>query len=184
MRTLWRFIVGSLAAIGAAVVLIMVIGFVIAIFGPGAAKSLPDQMVLRVNFEGELQDRRKSDAFLFEKQGLVLREVVMGLRAAAADERVSGVAVYMGGFGVNLSVAQELRAAIAELRGAGKTARLFTEDLGGMGGGSAAYYLASAFDEIWVQPSRADRFVHGNPLCRGNAGQAGGEAALRAAPRV
>jgi protease-4 len=131
----------------------MVIGFVIAIFGPGAAKSLPDQMVLRVNFEGELQDRRKSDAFLFEKQGLVLREVVMGLRAAAADERVSGVAVYMGGFGVNLSVAQELRAAIAELRGAGKTARLFTEDLGGMGGGSAAYYLASAFDEIWVQPS-------------------------------
>lgn len=153
MRTLWRFIIGSLAAIGATVVLITVIGFVIAIFGPGAAKSLPDRMVLRVNFEGELQDRRKSEVFLFEKQDLVLREVIMGLRAAATDERVSGVAVYMGGFRVNLSMAQELRAAIAELRGAGKTARLFTEDLGGMGGGSAAYYLASAFDEIWVQPS-------------------------------
>ncbi|MDH5409959.1 MAG: signal peptide peptidase SppA, partial [Alphaproteobacteria bacterium] len=48
---------------------------------------------------------------------------------------------------------QELRAAIAELRGAGKPARIFTEDLGGLGGGSATYYLASAFDEIWVQPS-------------------------------
>ncbi len=128
MRTLWRFVVGSLAVIGATVVLISLVGFAIAIFGPGAAKSLPDRMVLRVNFEGELQDQRKSEAFLFEKQGLVLREVVMGLRAAAADERVSGIAVYMGGFGVNLSMAQELRTAIMELRGAGKTARLFTEE--------------------------------------------------------
>ena len=146
-------IVGALATIGATVVLIAVAVFAIATFGPGGAESLPDRMVLRVNFEGELQDRRKSEAFLFEERDLVLREVIMGLRAAATDERVSGIAVYMGGFSVNLSAAQELRAAIAELRGAGKTARLFTEDLGGFGGGSAAYYLASAFDEIWVQPS-------------------------------
>jgi protease-4 len=153
MKSLWRFIVGSLAAIGAMVVLIGMAAFAIAIFGPGGAEPLPDRMVLRVNFEGELQDSRKSAGFLFEEQDLVLREVVMGLRAAATDERVSGIAVYMGGFGVNLSMAQDLRTAIMELRGAGKTARLFTEDLGSLGGGSAAYYLASAFDEIWVQPS-------------------------------
>ncbi len=153
MRRLWRFIVGSLASIGALVVVIVAVGFAIVLFGPGGAKPLPDRMVLRVNLEGDLPDRRKSDALLFEDKGLVLREVVMGLRAAAADERVSGVAVYMGGFRAGLSTAQELRAAIAELRGAGKTARLFTEDLGGIGGGSAAYYLATAFDEIWVQPS-------------------------------
>ncbi len=153
MRRLWRFIVGSLAAVGALVVLLVVVGFAIALFGPGGAKPLPDRMVLRVNLEGELPDGRKSDTLLFEEKGLVLREVVMGLRAATVDERVSGVAVYMGGFRAGLSTAQELRAAIAELRGAGKTARLFTEDLGGIGGGSAAYYLATAFDEIWVQPS-------------------------------
>ena len=153
MKRIWRFIVGSLTAIGATVVLIALAILAISIFAPGGVESLPDRMVLRVNFEGEVQDRRKSEAFLFEDQDLVLREVIMGLRAAATDERVSGIAVYMGGFGVKLSVAQELRAAIAELRAAGKTTRLFTEDLGGLGGGSAAYYLASAFDEIWVQPS-------------------------------
>lgn len=153
MRRIWRFIVGSLASLGAVVVLIAIIGLSIAIFGPGATESLPDKMVLRVNFEGELRDRRKSEAFLFEDKDLVLREVLMGLRAAAKDERVTGIAVYMGGFRVNMSTAQELRAAVATLRGAGKSTRLFTEDLGGMGGGSAAYYLASAFDEIWVQPS-------------------------------
>jgi protease-4 len=153
MRFLWRLIVGLLAAVGAAVVLVGVAIVVIAVYAPGGVEPLPDRMLLRVNLEGELRDRRTSEAFLFEKQDLVLREVVMGLRAAATDERVSGIAVYMGGFGVNLSTAQELRAAIADLRAAGKTARLFTEDLGGLGGGSAKYYLASAFDEIWVQPS-------------------------------
>ena len=153
MRTLWRFIVGVLAAIGATVVLISVVVIGAAIFGPGGAKSLPDRMVLRVDLEGEIADRRKSEAFLFQDQKLVLREVAMGLRAAAADDRVSGIAAYMGGIRVDMSTAQELRAAIAEVRSAGKTVRLFTEDLGGLGGGSAAYYLASAFDEIWVQPS-------------------------------
>lgn len=153
MKILWRFIVGSLASIGAVVVLIAIVGFSIAVFGPGATKSLPDRMVLRFNLEGELQDRRKSEVFLFKDQELVLREVLMGLRAAATDKRVTGIAVYMGGFKVNMSTAQELRAAVAQLRGAGKSARLFTEDLGGLGGGSSAYYLASAFDEIWVQPS-------------------------------
>lgn len=153
MKYIWRFIVGSFTVIGAVVVITVVISVVVAIYRSGGVEPLPDRMVLRVNLEGEIQDRRKSKSFLFEDQGLVLREVVMGLRAAATDERVSGIAVYMGGFGINLSAAQELRAAVSELRGAGKTARLFTEDLGGLGGGSAVYYLASGFDEIWVQPS-------------------------------
>lgn len=153
MRRVWRFIVGFLATIGGIVVLIVVASIVAAVLWPAAVEPLPDRMVLRVNFEGGLPDGRKSEAFLFEDRKLVLREVVMGLRAAAEDDRVAGVAVYMGGMRLNLSTAQELRAVIGELRDAGKTARLFTEDLGGIGGGSAAYYLASAFDEIWIQPS-------------------------------
>jgi len=59
----------------------------------------------------------------------------------------------MGGVNLDLAAAQELRAAIEEFRASGKTARIFTEDLGALGGGSTAYYLASAFDDIWVQPS-------------------------------
>jgi len=50
-------------------------------------------------------------------------------------------------------MAQELRAAVEEFRAAGKFAILFSEDLGGLGGGTTQYYLASAFDEIWLQPS-------------------------------
>jgi protease-4 len=153
MARIWRFIVGFLATIGGIVVLVAVGFAVAAILWPAAVEPLPDRIVLRVNVEGEIPDIRKSESFLFEDKGLVLREVVMGLRAAARDERVSGVAVYMGSARLSMSTAQELRTVIGELREAGKTTRLFTEDLGLMGGGSSAYYLASAVDEIWVQPS-------------------------------
>ena len=43
--------------------------------------------------------------------------------------------------------------AVEDFRASGKFAVLFTEDLGGIGGGTMQYYLASGFDEIWLQPS-------------------------------
>ncbi len=78
---------------------------------------------------------------------------MLGLDAAGRDERVVGLAVHLGGFRPDLATVQELRTAVAAFRAEGKPTRLFTEDLGGLGGGTAGYYLASAFDEIWVQPS-------------------------------
>lgn len=152
LRTVWRIFVGLLAVIGA-VVGIVAVSVMIAFFGFEGPEPLPEKMILRVNIDGRLQDTRVAESLPFQKEGLVLREVLMGLRQAANDERVAGVAVHMGGYGGGLPTAQELRAVVRDLRAAGKSAMLFTEDLGGLGGGTAAYYLASAFDEIWVQPS-------------------------------
>lgn len=153
MRTLWRIFVGILATIGALVVLAAAAGIVIAVVGRSSVESLPDHMVLRVNIENSVPDQPRDQPFFFGKRKPVLRDIVMGLRAAASDDRVSALAIHMGGVNLDLATAQELRDAIAEFRAAGKTVRLFTEDLGSMGGGSAAYYMASACNEIWVQPS-------------------------------
>lgn len=153
MKTLWRILVGVLASIGAVVVLLVVMIVAAAVFGPERSVSLPDRIQLRVDIDGGLSDRRRSSGLPFERKGLVLREVAMGLQAAAADKRVAAVAVHMGGGRIGLATAQELRAGIEALRAAGKPVRLFTEDLGGIGGGSSGYYLASAADEIWIQPS-------------------------------
>lgn len=153
LKKLWQIFVGLLASIGALVLGIVLIGVAVAIFGVEEPAPLPERMVLRVNLGGGLADVRTADAFPFGEKELVLREVVIGLREAATDDRVGVVAIHMSGYRGGLSTAQELRAAIADLRDAGKSVRLFTEDLGGLGGGSAAYYLASAADEIWVQPS-------------------------------
>jgi protease IV len=46
-----------------------------------------------------------------------------------------------------------LRAAIKAFREKGKKAVAYTDTLGEFGQGNGAYYLACAFDEIYIQPS-------------------------------
>ncbi|MEI9983301.1 MAG: S49 family peptidase [Aliidongia sp.] len=48
---------------------------------------------------------------------------------------------------------QELRDAIKAFRAKGKFAYAFGETFGEISGGTRSYYLASAFDQIWLQPT-------------------------------
>ncbi|MGC4939766.1 signal peptide peptidase SppA [Kribbella sp. DT2] len=82
-----------------------------------------------------------------------VRELVVGLRKAARDEQVVGLVAHVGGPPLSLAKVQELRAAVAGFRAAGKRAVAWTESFGEVGGGTVPYYLASGFDEVWVQPS-------------------------------
>ncbi len=82
-----------------------------------------------------------------------LRGVVRGLRLAREDPHVLGLIARTGGGNRPLAQAQELRAAILEFRAAGKPAITWAETYGELGLGTVAYYLATAFDEIWLQPS-------------------------------
>jgi len=153
MKTLWKILVGSLAFVGGTVVLFIVGGIVMALILSGRPEPLPEKIVLRLNLEGALRDGPSEQALFARKRSPSLREIVEGLQAAATDDRVAGLAVYLGGPRFSVAAAQELRAAVDEFRAAGKFALIFSEDLGGLGGGTMQYYLASGFEEIWVQPS-------------------------------
>ncbi|WP_405060759.1 signal peptide peptidase SppA [Kribbella sp. NBC_01505] len=82
-----------------------------------------------------------------------LRELVAALRKAARDESVAGLVAHLGGARLSLSQVQDLRDALDDFRTSGKPAVAWTESFGETGGGTVPYYLATAFDEIWVQPS-------------------------------
>ena len=82
-----------------------------------------------------------------------LTETVQLLWQAAEDPRVVGLYVEIGDDDAGLARVQELRQAIARFRGKGKFAIGFAEGLGGNGDHFADYYLASALDQIWLQPS-------------------------------
>ena len=81
-----------------------------------------------------------------------LRGVVAALEKAAEDDDVVGVVAHVGG-ALDLAATAEIRAAVATFRAAGKRAVAWSETYGEMGGGNAAYHLASAFEEVWVQPT-------------------------------
>jgi protease IV len=82
-----------------------------------------------------------------------MRELVRALRKGAEDDQVVGLVAHLGGTGLSLSQVQDLREAVADFRASGKGAVAWTESFGEVGGGTVPYYLATAFDEIWVQPS-------------------------------
>lgn len=82
-----------------------------------------------------------------------LRGVVEALRKAADDDQVAGLVVHVGGKQPTLAQSGELRSAVAELRAAGKPTVCWAETFGEMGPGNVGYHLASAFDEVWLQPS-------------------------------
>ncbi len=81
-----------------------------------------------------------------------LRGVVRALERAAADDEVVGLVAHLGGE-IGYAPASELRAAVATFRDSGKRAVAFAETFGEMGPGNSSYHLATAFDQIWLQPT-------------------------------
>lgn len=82
-----------------------------------------------------------------------LRDVLDGLRRAATDDDVVGLVVKVGGTGIGLAVAQELRAAVLAFRRSGKPAYAWAETFGEFSAGNASYCLATGFDAIWLGES-------------------------------
>ncbi|MEV6985696.1 S49 family peptidase [Sphaerisporangium sp. NPDC051017] len=82
-----------------------------------------------------------------------LSDVLEGLRRARKDPRVKGLVVKIGGRPLGLAQVQELRTAIVQLRAAGKLTVAFAETFGEFGAGTVPYYLASAFEKVYLQPS-------------------------------
>jgi protease IV len=79
---------------------------------------------------------------------LLLREAVAAIRRATKDDRVAGLIARVQLSAASAGPVQELRAAIEEFS-ATKPSLAWAETYPG----TMSYYLASAFREIWMQPS-------------------------------
>ncbi|HYG87789.1 MAG TPA: signal peptide peptidase SppA [Azospirillum sp.] len=114
---------------------------------------LPDSLVLRLDLDKPLSDRPSGDAFAkLLGHEASLRDVLDALERARTDQRVKGLIVRLGGDEPGFAKAQELRSAVERFRNSGRFALAFSEEFGEGGSGNRSYYLATAFDEVWLQP--------------------------------
>ncbi len=152
---MWRFIVNLLATVG--ILTLLGIGGCVAFVASGSfnAKPLPNNVVLSLDLRDVPSERTGSGLLSGElfggKRNIV--ETVQLLWQAADDPRVVGMFVDIGDESAGLGRVQELRQAIAHFRGKGKFAIGFAESLGSGGTHFSDYYLASALEQIWLQPS-------------------------------
>jgi protease IV len=82
-----------------------------------------------------------------------MQDIIDGLRRAGRDDRVRALVVKVGGGRIGLARMQELREAVGVFRESGKLAVAWSETFGEFTHGNVPYYLATAFDRIYLQPS-------------------------------
>ncbi len=116
-----------------------------------------------------------------------LRTVVEALEKACDDEEVVGLVAHVCAWEPTLAQSAELREAVGRLREAGTRTVVWSEAYGELGPGNTPYHLASAFEEVWLQPS-GDVGLVGMAgratFLRGALDKLGVRAPDRAAPRV
>jgi protease IV len=143
-----------LMGIGALTLLLFLFVFLGALLlgrGPG----VPGRVILELDLEQELAEYVPEDPVAQAIHGRkpTVRDVVEALHRAAEDRRVLGLVARVGSGGLGFAQVEEIRDAVAVFRASGKPAVLFSETFGELGPGHGGYYLATAFDRIYMQPS-------------------------------
>jgi protease-4 len=90
---------------------------------------------------------------IMSRRKLRLPDVLEGLKRARHDDRVRALVVKVGGGRIGLARMQEIREAVSAFRESGKLAVAWSESFGEFTHGNVPYYLATAFDRIYLQPS-------------------------------
>lgn len=139
-------ILGALFLIGLVIVTVTVIG---------KKGRVPSKTILEANFDQTLLEDKPAtptaELMLNDKQ--TLRDVVDAMDRGAADDRVLGFVAKIGAAPMGMAQTQELRDAVLRFRAHKKFAVAYAETFGEFGPGNGAYYLAAAFDHIYLQPS-------------------------------
>lgn len=145
---------------------LMVVGAAAVLAAAGAAAAVwflstrdlpvPERTVLVLELHGQIVEYAPPDFTRLLRRrtsGARLWRVVETLHRAKADPRVLGLLVRIHAPGMGWAQVQELRDAVLAFRQSGKPAVAFAESFGEFGPGNDAFYLAAAFDEIYLQPS-------------------------------
>jgi protease-4 len=143
-RRLAHHTVGTVELLG----VIVVAAFIVAGVVNRIARRIPKRTVVELDlakFPAEAADT--SPLAVISAKKPTLREIVDALARAAADKRVAGVFVHATFSEAGMAGIQEIRDALTRLRGAGKFAIAYSDSYS-----NGSYYLATACDEILLQP--------------------------------
>ena len=112
-------------------------------------------LILELDLTDGLPDGPVTDPLsaIMSRRKVRLPDVLEGLRRARHDDRVRALVVKVGGGRIGLARMQELREAVSAFRESGKLAVAWAETFGEFTHGNVPYYLATAFDRIYLQPS-------------------------------
>ncbi|MGB9233039.1 MAG: signal peptide peptidase SppA [Terriglobales bacterium] len=170
-----KLIVRFLAILGTLWLISMVI---ILAYVIGAKGRVPSKTILEANFEQALLEDMPDSAAarLTMNERETLRDVIDAIDRGADDDRVVGMIARIGAAPIPMAQVQEIRDAVARFRAHKKFAVAYSETFGEFGPGNGAYYLATAFEQIYLQPSGdvgLTGIIMESPFIKGTLGKLG-----------
>jgi len=119
-------------------------------------ETVPGTTIVEMDFHQEIAEYIPTNdpiaQLLREKTPTTLR-IVEALHQAAQDNKVVGLVARVGNPHMGLAQIEEIREAVLAFRESGKPAIAWADTFGEFGPGNGGYYLATAFDKIYIQPS-------------------------------
>jgi protease-4 len=150
-----KFIIGSLCSLGVSfLILLLLLSYSFyQLLRPKAVEIKPNT-VLELKLTHDLQEVPSSQNFPLQRPSLYsLRDFIDILKVARQDPRIKGLVVHLEKVSFSgVAQIQELRNAILAFRKKGKFTLVYTDTFGELSSGMGAYYFASSFDEIWMEP--------------------------------
>jgi len=118
------------------------------------APHVPGRAVLSIRLDGPIAEITSEDplAEVLGEQPMSLRDLRRALVAATEDDRIVGVRVRVDSFGGGFATAQEIRGLLQGVQRAGKWTAAYMDTAGEFTPGNMLYYVASACDEISMNP--------------------------------
>jgi protease-4 len=150
-----RFLLGFFTGVGLITFIVVIFLTISYFYFFGTEKALPKKMVLNFEFQGQIVENSSDNPFEYLGLGHVLstRTIIESIDRAAEDDRIEGIIFRTLDPELSLSQAEEIRETIQRFKEKGKFAYFYTDSFGDSSWATVPYYLASIFDEIWMQPS-------------------------------
>ena len=118
-------------------------------------KSVPEKAILHINLAESLVDAPSKNPMgtfdlmsMTQTSQLTIYDALRALESAAKDERIEGIYINMvGGGSANMTLLEELRAAIIQFKQSGKWVVAYNETYS-----QGVYYISSVADKVYMQP--------------------------------
>jgi protease-4 len=152
-----KIFIRLLIILGAITAIEIILGLILGIFLWTYKEEVPDKTILELDISGELAEYVPDDtaARMMRGKTPTTLDLIESLERASQDDRVVGIVARIGHPSMGLARFQEIRDAVLNFRKNGKMSVAYTDSFGEFGPGNSSYYLATAFEEICLQPSGA-----------------------------
>ncbi len=153
LKLIGKTVVCAFACFGVLFIL-MLLGVLSLMSPKSKLVAVPQSAVLNIDFNQSYQELRQDDflAEFTDQSVYSIFDLVRAINIAATDDKVQAISANLNITSLSLAQIEDIAEALEYFKSANKKVYLFSNTMGAFGAGTKEYYLASVFNEIWMQP--------------------------------